>query len=684
MLIREVILENFMSYEYARIPLKQGVNVIVGPNGSGKSSLLLGICVALGDTYTERSKKLSDLIRWDKESARVTLMLDNSVGENGRRPIQQYGMDEIPLTRTLRRDGKYKFQLNHRNATKAEIVDLLKRFGFDPNNMLIIMHQNMSGRFANLNPQDRLKLLEEAVGYESFRKDVIDAKAKLSGVLSEEESLNQHLNQARETLAYWREQNERLQEKRQHKTRQTFLQREMAWSRAMSLESSVEKLQRELDEADKDLFDADAEMELNTKNVVDAEAAVRRHRSEWNILIEDRISTERTVGISEHSINATKGQIQNLERYLASSSEQRKQFESMVSELKQRIQDGPTTLDTYFNMFTQIEETQTQTYSTFNNEFTEQVDNLQKELASFTNQLFVSEQESSRLVKEVENVRLNMDLANNKYIDGRIQLALLKDRRGRLRRRIEQIKAEVDRTTRDFRDAEAEALIRGPRVETGRPADEILNEIRRTVGILMGMADVPDNAEELYDRYNSTYQEVQRRIEEVRENRQRVMEEILKRSRKWLEVTENLLDEVNSRYQSLLSKLQATGEVRLINPQDIEEAGLEIVVGFKGAQPQRLDPYTHSGGERSCSVMAFLLALQQNVLSPFRAVDEFDLHMDPKNKEAVSEFIVSTMVGTQDQYMAITPSQITFKGKDVHIVMVHMTENVSIPRLVED
>ena len=59
MFIREVILENFMSYEYARIPLKEGVNVVSGPNGSGKSSLLLGICVALGDTYTERSKKLS-------------------------------------------------------------------------------------------------------------------------------------------------------------------------------------------------------------------------------------------------------------------------------------------------------------------------------------------------------------------------------------------------------------------------------------------------------------------------------------------------------------------------------------------------------------------------------------------------------------------------------------------------
>jgi chromosome segregation protein len=192
MLIREVILENFMSYDYARVPLKQGVNVVCGPNGSGKSSLLLGICVALGDTYTERSKKLSDLIRWEAEQARVTLTLDNSLNQTGYRPVPQFNMDEITLTRNLRRDGKYGFQLNQRGVTKAEVVDILRRFGFDPNNMLIIMHQAMPSRFANINPQDRLEILEEAVGFDSFRKDVIEAKEKLSGVLSEEESLNQY------------------------------------------------------------------------------------------------------------------------------------------------------------------------------------------------------------------------------------------------------------------------------------------------------------------------------------------------------------------------------------------------------------------------------------------------------------------------------------------------------------
>jgi len=42
------------------------------------------------------------------------------------------------------------------------------------------------------------------------------------------------------------------------------------------------------------------------------------------------------------------------------------------------------------------------------------------------------------------------------------------------------------------------------------------------------------------------------------------------------------------------------------------------------------------------------------------------------------------MQGTNDQYIAITPSQVTFKGQDVHIIMIHKSETVSIPMLVEE
>src|SRR5208337_4789673 len=138
MLIQEVILENFMSYEYARVPFRSGVNVIVGPNGSGKSSVLLAISVALGQAYTERSRKLSDLIRRGKDIARVSLVFDNSA-KRGSRPIPYSKSDTFMLSRYLRKDGSYWFEADYKEIDKSEVVRLLSEFGINPDNLLIIM-----------------------------------------------------------------------------------------------------------------------------------------------------------------------------------------------------------------------------------------------------------------------------------------------------------------------------------------------------------------------------------------------------------------------------------------------------------------------------------------------------------------------------------------------------------------
>ncbi len=76
--------------------------------------------------------------------------------------------------------------------------------------------------------------------------------------------------------------------------------------------------------------------------------------------------------------------------------------------------------------------------------------------------------------------------------------------------------------------------------------------------------------------------------------------------------------------------------------------------------------------------MTFLLALQQHVQSPFRAVDEYDIHMDPKNREIIANLLVSSVKGLDAQYLAITPSQVTFTGKDVHIITVQNVEGKSL------
>jgi chromosome segregation ATPase len=74
--------------------------------------------------------------------------------------------------------------------------------------------------------------------------------------------------------------------------------------------------------------------------------------------------------------------------------------------------------------------------------------------------------------------------------------------------------------------------------------------------------------------------------------------------------------------------------------------------------------------------------LQQHVRSPFRAVDEYDIHMDPKNREMIAHMLLSMIKDTTAQYIVITPSQITFAQQNANIVTVQNVEGKSVVREV--
>jgi chromosome segregation protein len=202
--------------------------------------------------------------------------------------------------------------------------------------------------------------------------------------------------------------------------------------------------------------------------------------------------------------------------------------------------------------------------------------------------------------------------------------------------------------------------------------------MRLTDGHVAALADASEDVERMYESYSKLYLELKEKAQLVAENREKALVEVRARMESWHTMLQDLLDHVNVQYQTILTNAQAEGQVHLLNEQDIETAGLQILVGFKGAKPLPLDAYTQSGGERSMATMAFLLALQQHVRSPFRAVDEYDIHMDPKNRETMAKLLVSSVGGLDTQYVAITPSQITFTEKDTNIITVQNIDGTSL------
>jgi chromosome segregation ATPase len=189
--------------------------------------------------------------------------------------------------------------------------------------------------------------------------------------------------------------------------------------------------------------------------------------------------------------------------------------------------------------------------------------------------------------------------------------------------------------------------------------------------------------EKIYTNYLNLCNEFKEKIIIVSENRESALLEVEERKNVWRRLLQSLLDKVNPSFQVFLEKIGGTGSVKLVNTEDIETAGLALIVGFKGVKPQILDSRTQSGGENSSATMAFLLALQRHIKSPFRAVDEFDVHMDPRNREVISQMLLKEMEQEEEsQYVAITPGQIMNVNEEVQVITVQNTKGISEVKVV--
>ncbi len=639
MLIQEVILENFMSYEYARVPFKQGVNVIGGPNGAGKSSLLLAISVGLGQTYTERSRKLSDLIRWGKDQARVTLILDNSK-QGIKRPVPKYPKDQLFLTRVLRRDGKYWFELENRAANKQDVERLLGRFGVDPDNMLIIMHQNMVEQFTVLSNVEKLRMVEAAVGLEPFRENVVQAKIKLTRILTQEESVTKLLEQAQQTLNYWREQYDKYQEKKQLQIKRRFLDRELTWAEVERREGIIKSLQASLNKNQDALDKIEAEKQEVANQLSTHQSQSATLRGNMKAVFNERLSLEREIAENQSTASLISQLLEETEMVEQAIQASKSQLKLLRSEnLRQMLK------------------------------------NSELELSSANERVKQNQAEMTFLEESAGKV-------SDEMLEQRVKLALLEFKRANAIVNLKDIEKSLKEAQESLSQTIQKAQESGERIAAIKSAGDIQDEIRLTDGHLAALANVSEDIERQYESYSKLYLELKEKAQLVAENREKTLAEVKTRMQSWRTVMENLLERVNVEYQRIMTQTLAAGEVQLSNAQDIEAAGLDILVGFKGGKPIALDAYTQSGGERTTATMSFLLALQQHVRSPFRAVDEYDIHMDPKNREMIAKILLAVIKDANAQYVVITPSQITFAQQDANVITVQNLEGKSVVREV--
>src|SRR5712692_7476580 len=645
-LIREVQLTNFMSYKNASIPLEPGLNLIVGPNGAGKSSILLGRSVVLGQAYTERSKKLSELIRWGEQEARISILLDNE-SEKGGRPFPQARSDKVLLTRVLKRKGDYHYLLNNKPVTKTDLIAGLSKIGLNPDNMLVIMHQLMVGRFGTVSPIEKLLLLEDAVGFAAYRKEVLESSNRLHKLTTERETMSSVIEGTRETYLHWQREYEKYETKKKLEQQLKDLQRELVWRRILRKESSQKRLEDRISTLQRKMEEAKEEYESSQSEHAKLSSSLSVLNSELEQFREQHLKIEHGRGFrsgalewiekfgellrsQEKMIQSIQGKASDATEILANGTDELKRTMSEILQERERISDLAIAEDAEFG-------TIREKIAELSGDVTKSIERLVE----------------SKVKSEVNSFKISM-----------------------MTQEVQELQVQLRLGSEEIQPLQAQALQLGPVFENPRDLHDVTLELAAVQERLRPLANLSEDVEKMFRTYGDLYEDLKKKAEVVEQNRSEVLGELDNRLGQWKNVMGKLLDELSSRYNSLLEEVGGKGKINLKASKDIEKAGLELYAGFNGNEPVSLDGLAPSGGERTVALIAFLLSLQQFIFSPFRAIDEFDVHMDPRNRETVSRLIhAASKAADSSQYIAITPGQLTLPGDDnIHVIVVQNVE----------
>ncbi|KAK3131121.1 hypothetical protein QOZ80_6BG0502290 [Eleusine coracana subsp. coracana] len=153
--IVEIELCNFMTYD--RLICRPGsrLNLVVGPNGSGKSSLVCAIALGLaGDPkILGRASNVGAFVKRGEVSGHVKITLRGDTPD-----------DKICITRKIDNENKSEWLLNGAAVPKKEVIDVIKKFNIQVNNLTQFLPQDRVSEFAKLTPIQLLEETEKAVG----------------------------------------------------------------------------------------------------------------------------------------------------------------------------------------------------------------------------------------------------------------------------------------------------------------------------------------------------------------------------------------------------------------------------------------------------------------------------------------------------------------------------------------
>ncbi len=262
-------------------------------------------------------------------------------------------------------------------------------------------------------------------------------------------------------------------------------------------------------------------------------------------------------------------------------------------------------------------------------------------------------QQKNRLSKNCEQLRMRLLQCQGGLQQAEIRVQQLKQQRG----------DSASRLADDYGTDLALLATTDPsdKLEDKQTAE---NEIQKLRALLQNIGPVNLEALSELEAIEQRHTSLSRQYQDLCEAKNRLEQLVTRINIESRELFVKALDIIRGHFQELYSNLFGGGEADIIIDEsdggDVLECGIEIIARPPGKQPRSISLL--SGGERTLTCVALLLAIFRSRPSPFCVLDEVDAALDEANIDRFAEVLKEFMTTTQ--FIVVTHSKRTMSCAD--------------------
>ncbi|XP_071651384.1 structural maintenance of chromosomes protein 6 [Temnothorax longispinosus] len=295
-----------------------------------------------------------------------------------------------------------------------------------------------------------------------------------------------------------------------------------------------------------------------------------------------------------------------------------------------------------------------------------QESSLEKALAENVQELEKTVESLDTEVKRCRDLRHNLHTVIDPLKDQIRELTRDKERHKhecqRAIRKLQEIRQAIQCATGEFEiqkravnKAVSNATEKGPRINTTRSANQIktlLTELRDKIREIESQFGCLDELRRQLKEKEEKYGVNIEFAAQLKQSCETHIERVKHRQNMFLQLRDLYSVCVQKAFTDVLSLRQYKGTVVIDHTNKL----LELHVSARNDKKSGNDTRSLSGGERSYSTVAFILALWDCIQLPFYILDEFDVFMDKVNRRVIMDILLDhTKLHPQSQFAFLTP-----------------------------